>query len=78
MKLNSAEVLSGLLDEKWCDVHPYTPLEKQMGYQELINTMRDYLCNITGLDDISFQSNSGATGRIFGIMCFSQLFCRER
>ncbi len=77
MKLNSAEVLSGLLDEKWCDVHPYTPLEKQMGYQELINTMRDYLCNITGLDDISFQSNSGATGEYSALCVFHNYFVEQ-
>jgi len=74
MKLNSAEVLSGLLDTNWSNVHPFTPLKKQRGYQELINTMKEYLCNITGLDDISFQSNSGATGEYSALCVFHNYF----
>ena len=74
MKLNSADVLSSLLDKNWCDVHPFTPFEKQVGYQNLIHEMKEYLCNITGLDDISFQSNSGATGEYSALCVFKDYF----
>ena len=74
MKLNSYDVLSGLLDYEWCNVHPFTPLSKQTGYQELVNTMNNYLCEITGLDDVSFQSNSGATGEYSALCVFRDYF----
>lgn len=74
MKLNSSDVLSGLLDSVWCNVHPFTPISKQGGYQELINTMKEYLCEITGLDDVSFQSNSGATGEYSALCVFRDYF----
>ena len=74
MKLNSSDVLSGLLDSVWCNVHPFTPLSKQLGYQELVDTMKKYLCEITGLDDVSFQSNSGATGEYSALCVFRDYF----
>ena len=38
-------------------VHPFIPSEQAVGYQELLEELERDLCEITGYDWFSFQSN---------------------
>ena len=78
MKLNSSETLVSLLDDRWGNVHPFTPLSYQQGYVELINKMKHYLCSITGLPHVSFQSNSGATGEYSALCAIKSYFTEQK
>ena len=67
MKLNPTFTLENLTHEK-INIHPYAPLNQTLGYQEMINDLSDRLIKITGMDDISFQPNSGSTGEYAGLL----------
>lgn len=44
------------------NIHPYAPKNQAHGYTNVIESLRDWLKNVTKFDEISFQPNSGATG----------------
>jgi glycine dehydrogenase len=67
MKLNAASEMLPLNLSGFSNIHPYAPKEQTEGYQELIENLSDYLTNITGLQGISFQPNSGAAGEYAGL-----------
>lgn len=74
MKLNSADVLSSLTNPSWGNIHPYLPEKYQRGYNELIHNMENNIKKITGLDCVSFQSNSGATGEYSALCSIKKYF----
>jgi glycine dehydrogenase len=61
MKLNAA---SEMIPMSWpeLNLHPFVPKYQAKGYHTMIEQLRDWLKEITQFDDVSFQSNSGATG----------------
>ena len=67
MKLNAAAELLPLNDYHWHKIHPFAPKEQVKGYTELITHLGEFLCEITGMDDLSFQPNSGAAGEYAGL-----------
>ena len=67
MKLNSCSQLEPLLWDSM-NIHPYLPKEYTEGYTEFIDSLGSYLKEITGFDDISFQSNSGSMGEYMGLL----------
>ncbi len=67
MKLNAAAELLPLNDYHWHKLHPFAPKEQVKGYIEMIQNLSDFLCEITGMDDVSFQPNSGAAGEYAGL-----------
>lgn len=68
MKLNAATELLPLTWPEFAHLHPFAPLNQTEGYQEVLTELGEMLCEITGLDDISFQPNSGAQGEYAGLM----------
>lgn len=68
MKLNAASELLPLNNPGFANIHPYAPDDQTEGYQELIQNLKEYLGNITGLPGTSFQPNSGAAGEYAGLM----------
>ena len=68
MKLNSVSELLPLSWEEMQNSHPYI-LNKSQGYLDMIEELGKMLCDITGFDDISYQSNSGAMGEYAGLLC---------
>ena len=57
MKLNSAtEMLPCSLPE-FSNIHPFVPVNQAAGYHEMFKELESALCDITGYDKISFQSN---------------------
>lgn len=68
MKLNAAATLTTLSNPDFADVHPLAPDSQTEGYVELIGHLGEMLCEITGMEAISFQPNSGANGEYAGLL----------
>ena len=68
MKLNAAVQMMPLSWKFISQIHPFSPIATQAGYQTMMTTLGKYLCEITDLDDVSFQPNSGAQGEYAGIL----------
>ncbi len=67
MKLNAAAELLPLNDDRWHKMHPFAPKEQAKGYYEMIDKLGKYLAEITGMNGVSFQPNSGAAGEYAGL-----------
>ena len=72
MKLNSSFELEPLTWNNLTDIHPYVPNKYAQGYLEMINNLGTHLKNITGFDNVSFQTNSGAMGEYTGLLCIKK------
>ena len=68
MKLNAASELIPVSWEEFADIHPYAPTNQTRGYEQIIESLSDWLCEITGFDACSFQPNSGAQGEYAGLL----------
>ncbi len=77
MKLNAAAELPPLSDPSWTDIHPFVPVEQAAGYGEMFENLGRMLCEITGLDAVSFQPNSGAAGEYAGLVTIKSYFERQ-
>ncbi len=53
-------------------VHPLAPADTTEGCREVIDTARRYLCEITGMDDMTFQPAAGAHGEFTGVLLIKQ------
>ena len=67
MKLNPASCMLAVCMDKMINQHPFSPIEQNMGYSELIERLSEYLVEITGFHGISLQPNSGAQGEYAGL-----------
>ena len=67
MKLNAAAEMLPLTWPEFSQVHPFVPEDQALGYKEMIEDLSKKLCDITGYDAISMQSNSGAQGEYAGL-----------
>lgn len=67
MKLNATTEMLPVTDPNWAGIHPLAPLSHARGYTDLITSLSDMLVQITGMDDISLQPNSGAQGEFAGL-----------
>ncbi|MCB0281225.1 MAG: aminomethyl-transferring glycine dehydrogenase [Calditrichaeota bacterium] len=74
MKLNPATAMIPVSWPEFSSLHPFVPLEQAAGYQELIEDMKNILCNITGFKAVSLQPNSGAQGEFTGLMVIRAYF----
>ncbi len=68
MKLNAATELFPISSPQWNDIHPFVPTSQVEGYNEVIKNLSEYLAEITGLDAVSLQPNSGAAGEYSGLL----------
>lgn len=71
MKLNSAFNMQFIGHPK-LDIHPFAPTNNAKGYHEMMAEMSNILLQITNMDAISYQSNSGATGEYVGLACIKR------
>ena len=53
-------------------IHPLAPKDTTKGCQEVLDTARKYLCEITGMDDMTFQPAAGAHGEFTGVLLIKQ------
>ncbi|GAB5467436.1 MAG: aminomethyl-transferring glycine dehydrogenase [Rhodospirillales bacterium] len=68
MKLNATAEMLPVSWREFANIHPFAPADQVAGYRELIETLSDKLCRITGYDAISMQPNSGAQGEYAGLL----------
>ena len=48
--------------------HPLAPRESLAGMRHVLDTAREYLCEITGMDGMTFQPAAGAHGEFTGVL----------
>lgn len=53
-------------------VHPLAPEYSVKGCRRVLDTARQYLCEITGMDDMTFQPAAGAHGEFTGVLLIKQ------
>lgn len=68
MKLNAATELLPLSWPEWAYLHPFAPTKQTQGYQQMFESLENYLAEITGFAACSLQPNSGAQGEYTGLM----------
>ena len=54
------------------DIHPLAPKHTTEGCREVLDTIRAALCEITGMDDMTFQPAAGAHGEFTGVLLIKQ------
>lgn len=67
MKLNAATEMIPLSWPEFASIHPFVPKDQAAGYQQVIDELSNYLCEITQFDGCSLQPNSGAQGEFAGL-----------
>lgn len=55
-------------DPNFATVHPLQPADTVKGCREVIDTAEKLLCEITGMDNMSFQPAAGAHGEFTGLL----------
>ena len=68
MKLNAVAELMPVSWPEFAGLHPFVPEDQAAGYAQIFRELGGWLCELTGLSDISFQPNSGAQGEFTGMM----------
>ncbi len=68
MKLNAASEMIPVSWPEFGGMHPYAPTTQTEGYQQVIEELTDFLCEITGFTACSLQPNSGAQGEYAGLL----------
>jgi glycine dehydrogenase len=68
MKLNATSEMIPITWPEFAAVHPFAPAEQQLGYKELDEQLRAWLCQATGYAGISLQPNAGSQGEYAGLL----------
>ena len=68
MKLNATTEMIPVTDQGFGALHPYAPAGQTSGYTELFETLKSWLCEMTGFAACSLQPNSGAQGEYAGLL----------
>ncbi|SIO10284.1 aminomethyl-transferring glycine dehydrogenase [Vannielia litorea] len=68
MKLNAAVEMDPISWPAFAAMHPFAPKEQAAGYTEMLESLSERLCKITGYDAMSLQPNSGAQGEYAGLL----------
>lgn len=72
MKLNATCEMLPLGFKGFNSIHPFR--QQVPGYQKMIAELRQMLLDIVGLDEITFQPNSGAQGEYAGLIAVRRYF----
>ena len=67
MKLNATTEMVPISWNGISGLHPFVPLDQASGYQRMIGALVSNLSQITGMDTVSLQPNSGAQGEFAGL-----------
>jgi glycine dehydrogenase len=68
MKLNATAEMIPVTWPEFGALHPFAPAGQAQGYAELFDTLKTWLCEVTGYDAVSLQPNSGAQGEYAGLL----------
>ncbi|HIP94799.1 MAG TPA: glycine dehydrogenase (aminomethyl-transferring) [Leucothrix sp.] len=72
MKLNATSELMPVSWSEFANIHPFAPADQKQGYQQMIDELSAWLCEVTGYDAISMQPNSGAQGEYAGLVAINR------
>ena len=62
MKLNATAEMIPVTWPEFGEMHPFQPIDQAQGYKELIESLAEWLQEITGFHTVSLQPNSGSNG----------------
>ncbi len=68
MKLNAAAEMIPVGWDSVGGIHPFTPEKYTMGYNIMLDQLKEWLAEITGFDAISLQPNAGSQGEYAGLL----------
>ncbi|HQX61721.1 MAG TPA: aminomethyl-transferring glycine dehydrogenase, partial [Burkholderiaceae bacterium] len=68
MKLNATSEMIPITWPQFADIHPFAPADQRLGYTELDQQLRDWLCQATGYAGVSLQPNAGSQGEYAGLL----------
>jgi glycine dehydrogenase len=68
MKLNATSEMIPITWPEFAHIHPFAPHDQLLGYAELDQQLRDWLCQATGYAGISLQPNAGSQGEYAGLL----------
>ena len=68
MKLNATSEMLPVTWPEFANIHPFAPADQLLGYAELDQQLRDWLCQATGYAGISLQPNAGSQGEYAGLL----------
>ncbi len=68
MKLNAAAEMMPLTWPTVANIHPFAPESQTHGYLDMLDSLADWLAEITGFDAVSLQPNAGSQGEYSGLL----------
>ncbi|MBT2225473.1 aminomethyl-transferring glycine dehydrogenase [Nonomuraea sp. NEAU-A123] len=68
MKLNATTEMEPITWPEFAGIHPYAPIAQSEGYRHLIETLEEWLAEVTGYDAVSIQPNAGSQGEFAGLL----------
>jgi glycine dehydrogenase len=68
MKLNATTEMEPVTWPEFAALHPFAPAADAAGYAELISSLEQWLCAVTGYDACSVQPNAGSQGELAGLL----------
>ena len=74
MKLNSAAELNPISWDNFSSLHPFAPKYQTKGYLQIISDLEKWICEIVGLNAVSFQPNAGSQGEFAGLLAIKSYF----
>jgi len=68
MKLNATAEMEPISYPGFADLHPFAPADDAQGYVELVDSLEQWLAEITGYARVSIQPNAGSQGELAGLL----------
>ncbi|MDO8731185.1 MAG: aminomethyl-transferring glycine dehydrogenase [Actinomycetota bacterium] len=68
MKLNAATEMESITWPEFSGLHPFAPTADAAGSIQMIQSLEQYLAEITGYDFVSVQPNAGSQGEFAGLL----------
>ncbi|MHA4866173.1 aminomethyl-transferring glycine dehydrogenase [Duganella sp. PWIR1] len=68
MKLNATAEMIPVTWPEFSTMHPFAPEAQTVGYREMIASLEEMLCAVTGYAAISLQPNAGSQGEYAGLL----------
>jgi glycine dehydrogenase len=68
MKLNATSEMIPITWPEFSQMHPFAPRDQLLGFAELDEQLRAWLCQATGYAGISLQPNAGSQGEYAGLL----------
>lgn len=77
MKLNPAAAMIPITFSQAMNIHTLAPEDQVIGYQTIMEELKEQLCAITGFDACTLQPTSGAAGEYTGLVVIREYLRRQ-